>query len=134
MSVNLIKRDLQYIKSSVKDSSFKQKKAIIDLILADVIQDISEMEISFEVTYTGQNEKKHYETFAKRYKKYKAKLLVDMQELQHRLNRKTVNEAACIRMLDEMIATDLYVVYTNELINRFVPKHYRYEQETVTFC
>jgi len=134
LSTDLIKRDLQYVKKSIEDGSFKERKAIVDLILADVLQNINDMEMSFKLVYTSKNEKNHYETFAKRYKKYKAKLIVDVHELHHKLNQKTVNKAVCIRLLDEMIDTDLYAEYTKKVINRFVPKHYRYERETVTVC
>ncbi|PFW76577.1 hypothetical protein COL23_11450 [Priestia aryabhattai] len=132
MNADNIKQNLKYIKTMIENGSLKENRVIIHVMIAETIQGLKNTAFLFKVKYTGAGNKMHYQSYEKRAKKYRSKLLVDMEELERKLNKKPVNEKACKKLIQKMLDTDLYTSYTQAVINQWQPKTKHYKTEAIS--
>lgn len=132
MNADNIKQNLKYIKTMIENGSLKENRVIIHVMIAETIQGLKNTAFLFEVKYTGKGYKMHYSSYVNRAKKYKSKLLVDMKELESKLNKKPINEKACKKFIQKILDTDLYTSYTQAVINQWQPKTKHYKTEAIS--
>ena len=132
MNVNNIKQNLKYIKTMIENGSLKENRVIIHVMIAETIQGLKNTAFLFEVKYTSEGYKMHYSSYEKRAKKYRSRLLVDMEELERKLNKKPVNEKTCKKLIQKMLDTDLYTFYTQAVINQWQSKTKHYKTEAIS--
>lgn len=132
MNVNNIKQNLNYIKTVIENGSLKENRVIINVMIAETIHGLKNTAFLFKVKYTSEGYKMHYSSYEKRAKKYKSRLLVDMEELERKLNKKPVNEKTCKKLIQKMLDTDLYTSYIQAIINQWQPKTKHYKTEAIS--
>jgi hypothetical protein len=115
-----IKNNLSYIKASIENGTHLEQKAILHLIIIETIEAARQVDFSFKVPYSSENHMNHLYSFYQKGMKAKACLLADLEELKKEVTRKNGNKKRSLKLVQNLISTDLYKRDVNNSIDRWV--------------
>mgnify|MGYP001049292935 CR=1 FL=1 len=78
------------------------------------------MEFKYDVPVAFDRFNQHSIVFTSYGSKYKSKLLADLNELQHEINRKKPNKKRCQTLIQIVIRTDLYTLYLQKKLDVWI--------------
>jgi hypothetical protein len=124
-------QNLIYFEKSLRNGTFKAETPILTVLIEEALEEIKSTAWEFEIPCTCTGHTDHVKTYKNYAIKYKSKLLADLRELQHLLNKKDVPEKKCLQMVRKLIETNLYMNYVKEMIAKFQPKSPVIETEII---
>jgi hypothetical protein len=124
-------KNLVYIEKVLREGTYNAEKPMLTVLLNEALEEIKKSSWEFEVPLTCTGHKEHVKTYENLALKHKSKLMADLRELQHLLNKKDVPEKKCLQMVRKLIETNLYMNYVKELIAKFQPKSPVIENEII---
>jgi hypothetical protein len=124
-------QNLIYVEKALRNGTYKAEKPMLTVLLEEALEEIKNTSWQFEIPCTCTGHKEHLKTYENTALKYKSKLLADLRELQHLLNKKDVPEKKCLQMVRKLIETNLYMNYVKEMIDKFQPKSPVIENEII---
>jgi hypothetical protein len=115
-----ISNNLLYIKASIENGTHLEQKAILHLIIIETIEAAQKTDFSFKIPYSSENHMNHMYSFYQKGMKAKACLLADLEELKREVTRKNGNKKRSLKLVQNLISTDLYKRDVNNSIDRWV--------------
>lgn len=103
-----IKQNLQYIAKSIENGTHKEQSAILHLMIVETIQDMKELDTTFQVPYSTESYKHHFQAYINTASKYKATLLTNMEEVERELFTRKGNPQRALKLIQQMLQTNLY--------------------------
>jgi hypothetical protein len=124
-------QNLVYIEKVLREGTYNAEKPMLTVLLNEALEKIKKSSWEFEVPMTCTGHKEHVKTYKNLALKYKSKLLADVREIQHLLNKKDVPEKKCLQMVRKLIESNLYMNRVKAKIDKFQPKSEVTETETI---
>lgn len=113
--------NIQYVERCLLDSTYKENKAMLNVLLSETIELVKIEVFKFDVPFTSIKDHSHIVTYKKCGKRYKAKLIADFEELQRELGRKQPNVQRAFQIVTKMLNTNLYQNFTQAKISKWQP-------------
>lgn len=117
--MDAILQNLNYIRSSVQNQTYKEQAAILSVMLSETILFVQDEQFKFTIKFSKAENQQHFYHYQNSVTRYKAKLLVDLKTIQVQFEQQKVNEQGMASQLDEMISTNLYTSYTQQIMNNW---------------
>ncbi|MGG6358086.1 hypothetical protein ACQ5SI_02375 [Peribacillus frigoritolerans] len=115
-------RTLLNIERSIKQGTIKADQAILAVYLNEAIQEVQTTALEFAITYSSEKNHEHYRNYSNLAKKYKAKLLMDLQEMLIEIQLKNINEKLILVTIQHLLDTNLYRNHVQASIDKFQSK------------
>lgn len=119
VKTNII-QNLEYIKASILNDTFKNQRDILKLIINETVEAIKDYKFTFTVNYSTNTFKNHYQVYINHAMKKKASLLADMEEVQRELFTRYGNPKRALKLILNMLNTGLYKTEVIAKINKWV--------------
>jgi hypothetical protein len=115
-----ISNNLLYIKASIENDTHLEQAAILNLIITETVEAARQLDFSFIVPYSSENHLNHLYTFFQYGMKAKAKLITSLEELKRELTKKNGNKKRVLKLVENLLSTDLYKRDVNNSIDKWV--------------
>ncbi|WP_368298542.1 hypothetical protein [Cytobacillus firmus] len=115
-------KNLKYIKRTIEDHTHVEQKAILSVLLSETIEEVRETTFKYEVPYidySGDNSGGNLATYKDMGKRFKSKVLAELEEVQKQLNKKNTGVNRCLAILNNLINTNLYTDKVNAKIKQW---------------
>lgn len=122
LTLKQVIRTLLNIERSIKQGTIKADQAILAVYLNEAIQEVQTTALEFAVTYSSEKNYEHYRNYSNLAKKYKAKLLMDLQEMLIEIQLKNINQKLILVTIQHLLDTNLYRNHVQASIDKFQSK------------
>lgn len=120
-----IKQNIQCIKKSIETDTHNEQQAILSVVIAETIEKVRTTSFKYEVPYTSLEHKSHMYSYGNHARRYIAKLVTDLYEIQKEIGKRKTNTSRCLMLLTEMLETSLYMDFVQMKIDKWQAKAFQ---------
>lgn len=120
MGIETAIQNLNYIQKKLLDGSYKNDMSLMQFALSNSIEAVRNTPFNYVIRHgTTKDKKGHIASYTAIAKRYKAKALCDLEDLQGELNS-LFSVKRCLVLIKKLLETNLYRNYVQQKMDNFI--------------